>query len=132
VELIDTSLPLWQKYSAMTLTDGYSSPSYTTVADAIARAQIYLANTLSQIGKQAAAQRDWRYLMTATYLFQEGRMKGLRTGVNFRYEMPSVIGYARTQPYTSAAGLTSMATIASTSTDVTISWLEAAAGRSAC
>jgi len=102
--LIDSSLPEWQKFSNVTLTSG-NATGYTTVADAIALAQLQLANTRSQIGKQSVGIRDWRYVGTATYAFTEGWLKSFRIGGNVRYETPYVTGFARSQPYTAASVL---------------------------
>ena len=47
----------------------------------------------NQIGRIAPQHREWRFSGTVAYSFQEGALRGLRTGVSARYRGKALIGY---------------------------------------
>lgn len=85
--------PLWQKYSTVGLVT--TSAGYTTVADAIARADQRLIDQRSIIGQQPTDQRGENSSFNTTYSFTEGRLRGLRVGGGYRWASANVLGYAR-------------------------------------
>lgn len=85
--------PFWQKYATTTLVT--TSAGYTTVADAIARADQRLIDARALIGQQPTDQRSRNSTLQTSYRFSEGRLKGFRVGGGYRWASANVLGYAR-------------------------------------
>lgn len=85
--------PFWEKYATVGLVSPTSG--YTTVADAIARADQRLIDNRSIIGQQPTDQRSRNSTLTTSYRFSEGRLKGFRVGGGYRWRSANVLGYAR-------------------------------------
>jgi hypothetical protein len=84
---------LWQSNSAVALLQ--PSAGYTTVANAIAIADIRLRDARAANGVQTRDQRGKNATFTTSYTFSEGPLKRLRVGGGFQWGSSNIIGYAR-------------------------------------
>lgn len=108
---------LWQSNSATALLN--PSAGYTTVADAIARADDRLRDARAENNAQARDQRDRNVKVNTTYTFSDGPLKALRIGAGFQWASRNAIGYARdsvgnidvTRPFWGEAQFTTDASI---------------------
>lgn len=71
------------------------SAGYTTVGNAIDRAEQRLRDERAIIGTRPRGQRGINSSLNVNYSFPEGRLKGLRIGGGYRWASANVIGYAR-------------------------------------
>ncbi len=84
---------LWQQFASTPLLR--PAAGYTTVADAIARADRLLIDARSIIGQQPADQRNYNSSLNTSYRFDSGRLAGFRIGAGYRWASSNIIGYAR-------------------------------------
>ncbi|HEX2862840.1 MAG TPA: hypothetical protein VHN79_14425, partial [Lacunisphaera sp.] len=85
--------PFWEKYATVPLVT--QSSGYTTVANAIARADQRLVDQRAIIGQRPTDQRSRNSSLNTTYSFDEGVLKGLRVGGGYRWRSSNALGYAR-------------------------------------
>lgn len=96
------------------------SAGYTTVGNAIDRAEQRLRDARALIGTQPTAQRGTNSSLNMNYTFSgDNFLKGVRVGGGYRWSSPSVLGYARdangnsdpTKPFKSKALLSTDASV---------------------
>ncbi|MBC2604462.1 TonB-dependent receptor plug domain-containing protein [Pelagicoccus albus] len=61
---------------------------------------------LDQDGSQAAEIRPWKFSLVQNYDFTEGRMKGAKVGMAYRWADAQILGYGLAEIYDEATGLT--------------------------
>lgn len=93
VPYFEQNRPLWQQFASTPLLN--PAAGYTTVADAIARADQRLIDARSIIGQQPTDQRKYNSSLNTSYRFDTGRLAGFRIGAGYRWASSNVIGYAR-------------------------------------
>ncbi|MEN9634032.1 MAG: hypothetical protein RL077_2436 [Verrucomicrobiota bacterium] len=93
VVYFENTRSLWQQNSTRLLLNPGSG--YTTVADAIVRADQFLRDARAVNGVQPADQRSRNATFNTNIDFTRGWLKSMRVGGGFQWASRNVIGYAR-------------------------------------
>ncbi len=93
VDYFAVNVPVWQRSATTPLVN--PSAGYSTVADAIARANQRLIDARSIIGQQPTDQRSINSSLNTSYAFSSGPLKAVRIGGGYRWASKNILGYAR-------------------------------------